>query len=240
MTNDYSTEAMELANAVDAVFENKQVNKKNDISGDFSTDNESYATVKAIKNQYEGNGTAKNAHVHGNITTDGKISGNTDSDKIVGTTTAGALTVLSNLQADKVVDANANNYNNMGSLTSGANLQTIFSAINTVLGTLKNLKFIEVTKNKGTASADTLNKLYIVEETVDNKTVVNIYYTVATESGGVTTYDWEKMDSNILDELVINWSDIQGKPTFISQTDIDNNISDFASQLAEAINPTTP
>lgn len=49
MTNDYSTEAAEVADAMIAVFENKQTNKKNDISGDFSTDNVSYPTVKATK-----------------------------------------------------------------------------------------------------------------------------------------------------------------------------------------------
>lgn len=49
MTNDYSTEAAAVADAIAAVYENKQVNKKNDISGDFSTDNVSYPTVKATK-----------------------------------------------------------------------------------------------------------------------------------------------------------------------------------------------
>lgn len=49
MTNDYSTEAAEVADAMIAVFENKQTNKKNDISGDFSTDNVSYPTVKGVK-----------------------------------------------------------------------------------------------------------------------------------------------------------------------------------------------
>lgn len=37
-------------NALTDIFENKQTNKKNDISGDFSTDNVSYPTVKSVKN----------------------------------------------------------------------------------------------------------------------------------------------------------------------------------------------
>lgn len=49
MSNDYSTEAAAVADAIAAVYENKQVNKKNDISGDFSTDNVSYPTAKAVK-----------------------------------------------------------------------------------------------------------------------------------------------------------------------------------------------
>ncbi len=50
MSNDYSIEAQEIAEAMNSVYENKQQNKKNDIDGDFSTDNVSYPTVKATKN----------------------------------------------------------------------------------------------------------------------------------------------------------------------------------------------
>lgn len=46
---DPTTDASIVSTAMNAVYENKEVNKKNDITGDFSTDNESYATVKAIK-----------------------------------------------------------------------------------------------------------------------------------------------------------------------------------------------
>jgi len=49
---DYSTEAQEVADAMNSVYENKQTNKKNDISGDYSSDNASYPTVKAVKSAY--------------------------------------------------------------------------------------------------------------------------------------------------------------------------------------------
>ena len=52
MTQDYSTEAAAVADALNAVYENKQVNKKDDISGDFSSDTASYPTVKAVKSLY--------------------------------------------------------------------------------------------------------------------------------------------------------------------------------------------
>lgn len=52
MTNDYSTDAQAVADALNAVYENKQTNKKNSISGDYSSDNESYPTVKAVKNEF--------------------------------------------------------------------------------------------------------------------------------------------------------------------------------------------
>ena len=49
---DYSTEAAAVADAINAVYENKQVNKKNSISGDYSSDNASYPTVKAVKAEF--------------------------------------------------------------------------------------------------------------------------------------------------------------------------------------------
>lgn len=52
MTQDYTTEAQAVADALNAVYENKQTNKKNSISGDYSTDNVSYPTVKAVKNEF--------------------------------------------------------------------------------------------------------------------------------------------------------------------------------------------
>lgn len=46
---DYSEEIEAVSNAIAAVYENKQ-NKKNDLSGDFSNDNDSYPSVKGLKN----------------------------------------------------------------------------------------------------------------------------------------------------------------------------------------------
>ena len=49
---DYTNEAQAVADAMNAVYENKQTNKKNNISGDFSSDNVSYPTVKAAKAEF--------------------------------------------------------------------------------------------------------------------------------------------------------------------------------------------
>ena len=46
---DPTTDIATVKDAMDAIFENKAVNKKNDISGDFSSDNVSYPPVKGIK-----------------------------------------------------------------------------------------------------------------------------------------------------------------------------------------------
>ena len=54
MTSNYTTEASAVADAMNSVYENKQVNKKDDISGDFSSDSASYPTVKAVKTALSG------------------------------------------------------------------------------------------------------------------------------------------------------------------------------------------
>ena len=231
MTNDYSTEADMVGDALDAVYENKQVNKKDDISGDYSSDTASYPTVKAVKGALEGKL---------NVTHTGQGSKNVVTDSN-GSITFEAKPDVS-AKADKtggvaqVTDPNANNYSNIGSLSSGATQQAINAALNTKIGAIEGFKVIEITTDKGTASADTLGKLYIVSE----NSKVNIYYTKQTGSGSGATYSWEKMDADILDELVVNWDDVQNKPTFIAQSDIDNSVADFASAIADRINPSSP
>lgn len=54
MTANYATEAAAVAEAMNAVYENKQTNKKDNISGDYSSDTQSYPTVKAVKGALEG------------------------------------------------------------------------------------------------------------------------------------------------------------------------------------------
>ena len=107
---------------------------------------------------------------------------------------------------DIIKEANA--LSNIGT-SANATQQTINGKINEAIGQLKGIEFIKVVSDKGTASADTMNKLYIVSE--NNK--VNVYYTKATTSGGNTTYDWEKMDADILDELTVSWNDLTDKPS---------------------------
>lgn len=282
MTNDYSNEADLVGDAMDAVYENKQVNKKDDISGDFSTDTASYPTVKAVKGELEGKvstsdivdnlttdnsskvlsakqgknlqdnkvdkvqstanrfvvtDSSKNVSLKekiGNITVDGNIG--STAGKIITTTTNGVLQASNDISVSKTTDANANSYNHIGNLSSGATQQDINSAVNSVIGALKGVEFIKVTTNKGTASADTMNKLFIDI----SGTTTDIYYTKSVTTNGTTTYAWEKLEDNILEDISVDWSDIQNKPSFVSQTEIDTSISDFATALADRINPPSP
>lgn len=101
----------------------------------------------------------------------------------------------------------------------------INSALNTKIGSmqstiaaLEGLEFIVITTNKGTASASTMGKLYI--ENANNKT--DAYYT-ENNSG---TYSWEKLEDDILEDVSIDWSDIQNKPsTFTPASHVHGNLS---------------
>jgi hypothetical protein len=132
-------------------------------------------------------------------------------NKADSTTVSNLATTVSG-KADKtggvaqITDTNAHTYINTSANDSQA---TINTAIDTAIGNLQSIKAIEVTSDKGTASSDKLGKLFIVNE--NNK--VNVYYVKQTGTGSSATYSWEKMDTNILDELVVNWSDVQNKPS---------------------------
>ena len=80
-------------------------------------------------------------------------------------------------------------------------LATKISSIETAISNLQNFKFLEIVTSKPNPSAPTMNKLYIVSETVNNKNQINVYYTKATTNNDTTTYSWVKLDENILDEI---------------------------------------
>jgi len=171
MAEDYTSDAQAVAEAIEAVYENKQANKKNNISGDFSSDNVSYPTVKAVKNNFgekvtswsndvsDGNypseklvhdtlinntSTVKNGHVHGNVSNDGKIG--STSGKIVVTGTAGALDVASTISAGIVTDASAHTH-----LGTGVNASQ--DAINTAIDSMVNINVVkQATADSGYAS----------------------------------------------------------------------------------------
>lgn len=80
---------------------------------------------------------------------------------------------------------------------------------------------LNITTDKGDASEETMNQFYI--EINGNKK--DIYYTV--EENG--SYSWVKLDSDILDDLSIDWDDIQNKPDIPTKTSELENDSGFVS-----------
>lgn len=63
----YSDKATQVKQALDAVYENKRVNKKDDISGDYSSDTASYPTVKAVKGALAGKSNTGHGHTVSDI-----------------------------------------------------------------------------------------------------------------------------------------------------------------------------
>lgn len=156
------------------------------------------------------------SHTHGNIRNDGRIG--TTGGNILVTGANGIITVRSTLPSTIVTDSTA--YSNIGS-SANATQSDINSAINTVIGNLTGLQAYEVTSDKGTASASTMGKLYIEvgSDTTD------VYYTV--EDNG--SYSWESLDTDILDNLSIDWDDVANKPSLFSGSY--NDLSDKPSSF---------
>ena len=187
---DYSTEAAAVANAMAAVYENKQTNKKTDITGDFSSDNESYPTVKAVKAIMPQPGTSAPGADTANGTA-GSASTFAKSDHQHPLSSAYATSTHTHT-ASEVTDSTA--YSNIGT-TANATQAAINSAIDTKLSAISTIDLITLVDSLPTASASTMNKLYLKPEATsasfDN---YEIYITVRTGSVGSYSYAWEKVD----------------------------------------------
>ena len=153
------------------------------------------------------------SHSHGQITNDGKNTStavtiaNNDNILITDTSDSNKIKRVEKILASQVKDSNGNTYTNISNtLTANSTQSDINDAINTVIGTLQSIRAIEIVTTLPTASSSTMGKLYIISE--NGK--VNVYYTK--QSG--SSYSWQKMDADILDELEISWNDVTGKPTF--------------------------
>lgn len=159
------------------------------------------------------------SHTHGNIQDGGyinrAISVQTDGIPIVQTNNQ-LYSADNGIKSDLIRNLDA--LSNIGA-SKYATQRTINSAIDTAIGNLTGLQAYEVTSDKGTASASTMGKLYI--EVGSNTT--DVYYTV--EDNG--SYSWESLDTDILDNLSIDWDDVANKPSLFSGSY--NDLSDKPS-----------
>lgn len=158
------------------------------------------------------------SHVHGNLSNEGKIG--TASGKPLITTTGGAITTgnfgttsgtfaegnhthnnyLTSHQdisgkADKsggagqITDTNA--HSNLGT-SAGATQATINTAVDTKIGALTTVELLQVvTGDLPTASASTMNKLYV--QAISGGSSPNAYGIYVTVKNG-SSYSWEKVD----------------------------------------------
>ena len=99
--------------------------------------------------------------------------------------------------ASEILDSTA--HSNLDT-AANATQAAINSAIDTKIGSLLSIELITVVASLPTASADTMNKMYLVAES-SGKTQDNyeIFITVRTGSAGSYNYAWEKVDTCRID-----------------------------------------
>lgn len=140
------------------------------------------------------------------------ISGKANIVDLSDVATSGSYTDLLNIpesfaptshehNTSEIKDSNA--YSNLGT-SANATQSAINYAINSRLGNLLSVDLVEVVSTLPTASASTLNKLYMTpESTTGTNNSYEIFVTVSSEddSGAepVTVYDWERIDSTSID-----------------------------------------
>ena len=176
---DYSTEIAAVVAALNAVFENKEANKKDTLSGDYSSDTASYPTCKSVKAAYGTRDTSWSATAS---------DSNIPSEKLVKDALDGHSHATGDITNSATLANIGSNLTNQGAINS---------ALNDVIGALKGTKFIEIENKPSTASESTMGKLYVVTESGK----VNVYYTKQTGTGSSATYSWQKLDANILDDI---------------------------------------
>ena len=103
-----------------------------------------------------------------------------------------------------VVESSA--LSNIGT-SANATQSAINSKLDTIVGNLTGADIIKVVTTLPTASASTMNALYLLR----SNSQYDIYITV--ESSG--SYSWEKLDDDVLSDLSIAWSDVTGRPSVI-------------------------
>lgn len=150
------------------------------------------------------------------------------------TTTNGNVTNLSNNKADKsggasqITDTVA--HSNLGT-NAGANQSDINTAIDTKIGALSTVEFVRTVTTRPTASADTMNAIYVV--TGGSNSTGSAYAMYVTVKNG-NNYSWEKVDDADLKGFVTNselttalsskanLSDVYTKNEVYTKTEVDS------------------
>ena len=91
--------------------------------------------------------------------------------------------------------------------SANATQSAINSKLDTIVGNLTGADIIKVVTALPTASASTMNALYLLS----SNSQYDIYITV--ENSG--SYSWEKLDDDVLSDLSIAWSDVNNRPSVI-------------------------
>ena len=91
--------------------------------------------------------------------------------------------------------------------SANASQHNINIAIDNIVGNLTGADIIKVVTALPTASASTMNALYLLR----SNSQYDIYITVENSE----SYAWEKLDDDVLSDLSIDWSDVNNRPSVI-------------------------
>ena len=167
------TKVTALVNALIAKFENKTANKKDDITGDFSSDTASYPTVKSVKSFFGTKVTSWSSTVS---------DSNYASEKLVKDSL--------DLKQDLLVSGTSIKTINNTSILGSGNITIDAGAI----------ELIKIVQSLPTASSSTMNQLYLIAEaTSATHDAYEVYVTVRTGTSGNYSYAWEKVDTARVD-----------------------------------------
>ena len=163
-------------------------------------------------------------HTHGNISHDGAVGSVSNLPLITGAngvvitgTFGSTANTFCQGNDSRLSDARTPLSHNH-SITDITNLQTTLSDLNNRISSVESLEYIKIVTTLPSASSSTMNTLYLLSKSGS----YDIYITIKDGS----TYFWEKLDEDILDDLSIDWLDIENKPsTFNPSSHTHGNIT---------------
>lgn len=189
---------------------------------------------------------ATSGHTHNNYnkaTYSQTISNNTSGAYEIGKITVdGTTTTIYGKDIDTIythplthsttIITDTNSHTNIGT-SANANQGAINTAIDTAIGDLQNnlanFEIVTVVNSLGTASASTMNKLYLVAESPSKTNdAYEIYITVRSVENNEYVYAWEKVDTARID-----LSD------YATHDNVTSEINQALDDLAETIYPTS-
>lgn len=153
-------------------------------------------------------GSSGNITVEAKPTIDSALSSsstNAVQNKVINTALNGKANSSHNQATTTVTNTQAYNHIKSGESTTLTltNQKLINDAINTKIGELESIEIIIVTSDKGTASASTMNRLFI--ELRENNSA-DVYYTIRSGTSPNYTYAWHLLDADILNSLSLNFT----------------------------------
>ena len=215
---DYTTSAAAVAGAMNAVYENKQTNKKNDISGDFSSDNESYPTVKAVKDIMP----TKTS----DLTNDG--SNSSDSLVYVETSSTGGL-----IKNDGTIDTNtySTTSHTHGQVTSDGKITS--TAVTVASG--DNIVITDASDSSKVKRVANLLASHIKDSTAHTNIGSSANATQATINTNIDTALGNKISKSSTSGLVKNDGSIDTN-TYITSSSLPTKTSDLTNDGADGTN----